>query len=155
MPREAATRPAAAARREGGAEQLGPAALGADAGDEEDRARHQLAQAGDVLGLGGADHRAHPAQPARAGEARGELVDQAGQPLVQRRLGRRQVLQVGGAGVAGANQGEDAGAGARGGLDQRLERVAAEQRVGGEGIGAEARRRPPRASAVSPTSACA
>ena len=58
-------------------------------------------------------------------------------------LRRRQVLDVGGAGVAGADQGEDAGAGARGGRDQRLERVEAEQRVGGEGVGAEAGDRAP------------
>src|SRR4029077_1864545 len=35
-------------RREGGAEQRRVAALGADAGQEKDRARHQFAQAGDV-----------------------------------------------------------------------------------------------------------
>ena len=61
----------------------------------------------------------------------------AAEALVQRLLRRRQVLDVGGAGVAGADQGEDAGPGLRGGGDQRLQRVEAEQRVGGEGVGAE------------------
>ena len=107
MPREAATRPAARPGRESGPEQLGLAALGADAGDEEDRPRHQLAHAGEVAGLGGADDRAHPAQPTLAGQALGELGDDGGEPLVQRLLGRGQVLQVGGPGVAGADQGED------------------------------------------------
>ena len=76
-----------------------------------------------------------------------ELVDQRGQPLVQRRLAR--VLQLGGAGVRGADEHEAAGAGRGRGLDQRLERVAPEQRVGGEGVGAEARR-PARTGRRSP-----
>src|ERR1043166_5982942 len=39
----------------GRAEQLRAPALGADSGDEEDRARHQLTQTGDALRLGGPD----------------------------------------------------------------------------------------------------
>lgn len=62
---------------------------------------------------------------------------------MQRRLGRRQVLEVGGAGVAGPDQGEDPGAELLGGGDQRLQRVATEQRVGGEGVGSEAGNRSP------------
>ena len=64
-------------------------------------------------------------------------------------------IDVGGAGVGGADEGEDAGAGRLGGRDQRLERVAAEQRVGGEGVGAEARRPGPTGVGVEPTSAWA
>jgi len=90
-----------------------------------------------VARLGGADDRSHPAQLAPARQPVGELGDETGEALVQGRLGRRQVLQVGGAGVAGADQGEDPRPGLGRGGDQRLERVAAEQRVGGEGVGVE------------------
>ena len=62
---------------------------------------------------------------------------------MQRRLGRGQVLQVGGAGVAGADEGEDSRPGLGRGGDQRLEGVAPEQGVGGEGVGAEAGDGPP------------
>ena len=48
------------------------------------------------------------------------------------------VEQVGGARVGGAHEHERAGSVGARGLDQRLERVAAEQRVGGEGVGAQA-----------------
>ena len=50
-----------------------------------------------------------------------------------------EVLDVGGAGVRGAHEDEQPGAGGAGGLEQRLERVDAEVRVGGERVGAEAR----------------
>ena len=54
------------------------------------------------------------------------------------------VLQVGGAGIGGAHQAEDPGAGTGRGLDQGLEGVAAEQRVDGEGVRPEAGHRAPR-----------
>ena len=107
-----------------------------------------------MAGLGRADDRPHPAQAPLAGEPAGEAVDQGGEALVQRPLGGRQVLDVGGAGVAGADQGEDPRPGRLGGGDQRLQRVEAEQRVGGEGVGTEPRDRAPGVG-VSPTSACA
>jgi hypothetical protein len=97
-----------------------------------------------VARLGGADHGAHPAQAALAGEALGELGNDAGEALVQRRLGRGQVLQVGGAGVAGADQGEDPRPSLGRGGDQGLEGVPPEQGVGGEGVGAKSRHGPPR-----------
>ena len=65
-----------------------------------------------------------------------ELGHDARQPRAQRQVGRL-VLELGGPGVRGADEHEAARVGARGGLDQRLERVAPEQRVGGEGVGAE------------------
>ena len=139
-----ATRPAAGPGANAAPEQLRPAALGADPRHEEYRPRHQLPQARDVARLGRADDRAHPAQAAGAGQAIGEPVDELGEALVQRRLGGGQVLDVGGAGIAGADEGEDARPRRLGRGDERLERVAAEQRVGREGVGAEARHRSPR-----------
>ena len=69
---------------------------------------------------------------AEAGDHRGEALPQ--------RLARRQleVEHVGGAGVGGADQHEDAGGGGAGAVDERRERVAAHQRVGGDRVGAEA-----------------
>ena len=49
-----------------------------------------------------------------------------------------QVLEVGGAGIGGAHEHEHAGAGRARLRDQRRERVAAEQRVGGHGVRAQA-----------------
>ena len=77
-----------------------------------------------------------------------ELVGELREALPQRLAGReRQVQDVGGARVGGADEQEDAGPGGAGALDERDERVAPEQRVGGEGVdgqagrGAERRRR--------------
>jgi len=56
---------------------------------------------------------------------------------VQGDVGGRQVLDVGGAGVAGPDQREDPRPGLGGGREQRLQGIAAEQRVGGEGVGAQ------------------
>jgi hypothetical protein len=92
-----------------------------------------------VARLGGADDGAHPAQPAGTEQALGELVDECREPLVQRRVGSGQVLQVGGTRVAGADEDEDAGPGLGGRGKERLERIAPQQRVGGEGVGAESR----------------
>jgi hypothetical protein len=97
-----------------------------------------------VLRLGGADNRAHSTQAGLSQQAPGELVDEGGKSLVQRRLWRRQILQVGGAGVAGPDQREHPGSSLGGGGEKRLEGVAPEQRVGGEGVRPEARDRPPR-----------
>ena len=47
---------------EGGAEVVGRAALGADAGQQQDRTRHQLAQAGEEARLGRADDRSRAAE---------------------------------------------------------------------------------------------
>ena len=73
---------------------------------------------------------------------------------MERALGGGPILQVGGTRVARADQGEDARAARGGGLDQRLQRVPAQQRVGGEGVGV----RPvtgPQGVGVSPTNAWA
>ena len=71
----------------------------------------------------------------------------ARQALVQRRLAL--VLQLDRARVRGAHEHEAAGSGRRGALDERLERVAAEQRVGGEGVRAQARDRAERAGRLA------
>ena len=52
-----------------------------------------------------ADDGTEAAQARFAEQAPGERVDQRGEPLVQRRVRRRDVHQVGGAGVAGAGIG--------------------------------------------------
>ena len=67
------------------------------------------------LGLGGADDGAHRSASAESAPASrsAKPVDQRRQALVERRARRRrQVLEIGGARVAGADQGEDAGAAA-------------------------------------------
>ena len=71
-------------------------------------------------------------------------MDEAAEPLVQRLMRGRQVLDVGGARVAGADEDEHPGPGLRGGGDQRLHCVETEQRVGGESVGAEPGDRAPR-----------
>ena len=82
--------------REGGPQGLGAAALRAHAREQEERARHQLAQARQVLGPRGAA-RPRPRRPARprpsssASAARRSCTG-----------GSPRVLQVGGAGVRGA-----------------------------------------------------
>jgi hypothetical protein len=88
-------------------------------------------------GLGGAEDRAHPAESSLTLQPARELGDETREALVQRRLRGRQVLDVGGTRVAGADQGEDPGPRLGRGGDERLERVAPQQRVGGEGVGAE------------------
>ena len=108
-------------------------------GQQEGRARHELAQAREVLGRGGADDGADVVQAARAGRLRAEAVDDPGDALPQRpAAGELEVLEVGRAGVGRAHEDEHPGAGGARGVDERLERVDAQVRVGGEGVGAEA-----------------
>jgi hypothetical protein len=142
-PARSGDQPGGGSGREGGPQELGTAALGAHPGDEEDRPRHQLPHAAEVAGLGGSDNRSHPAQRPLPRQPVGELVDEAGKTLVQRQLRRRQVLQVGGTRIAGADEGEHPSPGLRRGGGQRLEGVAAEQGVGGESVGTEALHGPP------------
>jgi hypothetical protein len=112
-------------------------------GSRKTGARHELAHAPDVLGDGRADHRADVVQDGVAAPAdRAEVVDDPRHALPQRpALGELCVLDVGGAGVRRADEDEHAGAGGAGALEQRLERVDAEIRAGGERVGAEARDR--------------
>ena len=76
-----------------------------------------------------------------------QLVHYARQPVGQRRIPR--VLQLGGAGIGRANEHEAAGPVVRRRRDERLERVAAEERVGGEGVGPQARRGAERAGGLT------
>ena len=112
--RDAVTSAAAAPGAKAGPSVLRPAPLRADPGQQQDRPRHQLAQAGDEAGLGRADHRPRPAERARAAEPVGErrrpcsaIRSWSGTPPASA------VEEVGGAGVRGPDEEEDAGAGAR------------------------------------------
>src|SRR6476469_332425 len=120
---------------EGRGEQLGAAALRADAGQQQDGVRHQLAGPGDGLGLRGADHRAHAGEAARADVRGAPRRGQLGHPLPHRSaIGQRLLLDVGAAGVRGAGEHEQAGAVAAGGQEGR-EGVAAHVRSHGQGVG--------------------
>ena len=138
-------------RLEGGPEVLHAPALRADAGQQEDRARHQLAHAREALRAGGAGDRAHAGRARTRPGCRAELVHDPGEPLAERRAADLEVLEVGRAGVGGADEHEAAGARAP---VERLERVAAEQRVGREGVrsqpGRTPRRRRGRVTGTSP-----
>ena len=123
-------------RRERGTEILHAAALSTDPREQEDGMRHQLAQAAEVLGARGAGDRANGGQPAVSEPLAAQLVHKPRQALEQRWIAL--VLDLGGAGVRGANEHEAAGPGTRGRLDQRLQGVAAEQRIGCEGVGSQA-----------------
>ena len=137
--RDAVTSPPARPGREGRREVLDAAALGADARQQERRARHQLAHAREVLGRGGADHRADVGEPARPPPS--SSTSRARRSHSGRRRPAARSCDVGGAGVGGADEHEHPGPGGARGLDQRLERVAAEQRVDGQRVGARGRRR--------------
>ncbi len=84
-----------------------------------------------------------PLVPTGAGEAVGETVDRARDPLVERHPAGVGVEQVGRAGVRGPDEDEDPGAGGSGCVDERRQRVGAEQRVEGRGVGTESLDRPP------------
>ena len=92
--REAATRPAAGPGAKAGAEQLRPAALGADAGDAG-RSRAASARAGGRCGSGSVAPTTAPIplRPPTPAQPVGEPVDQRGEALVQRRLRGGQVLR--------------------------------------------------------------
>ncbi len=96
-----------------------------------------------MTGLGGADDGAHAAEAAAPGEPLREPVYELREALVQRSLRGGKVLEVGGAGVAGADEGEDSRPRRLGCGDERLQRVEAEQRVDGEGVNPETGDRPP------------
>ncbi len=128
---DAVTRTEAGCGAEGGSEVGRPPALRTQPRDQEDRARHQLAKARQMAGLGCADHRPQAGQPALAHQAVGALGHQAGQALEQGRLGSRQVEQIGRPGIGGAHQDEQTRACLRGSLEQGFEGVGAHQGVDG------------------------
>ena len=88
-------------------------------------------------GRGGAGDRAHAREPAVRQACRAELVDQPREPLVQRRRRRRPGAPRRRGSRCARARSRPAPL-PRGRLHERLERVAAEQRVGGEGVGAQA-----------------
>ena len=109
--------------------------------------------AAEVLGRGRPDHRAHAAEPALAGEARRRSATSSARRSCSGRPSSSASWSSAAPGFEVRTSRKTPAPAAGGRVDQRLERVAAEQRVGGEGVGAEARGPFPRASAVSPTSA--
>src|SRR4051794_22248233 len=123
--------------REGRCERVDGPALGAHARQQEDRVRHQLAQAGEQVGARGSGDRTDVREAAAAPALAPGLVDHPRRALVEG-LVRWLVLDLRRPRIGGADETEATRARGVGGLDERLERVAAEQRVGGEGVGAEA-----------------
>ena len=107
-------------------------------GSRNGRVRHQLAQAREVLGLGRAGDGADVGEARAARSA--ELGDQSARaaPTAARRSRARGPAGRRRPGLDVRTSTNAPAALARAVVDQRLERVAAEQRVGGEGVGAEA-----------------
>src|SRR3954452_14078925 len=70
-------------RLEGGPEVLCAAALGADAGEQEDRPRHEGAEALEEVWAGGAGHGSYRREPAGAYVLGAHLVDDAGELVVE------------------------------------------------------------------------
>ena len=137
---------AGAPRREGGREVLHAAALGADAREQEDGARHELAQARDVLGRGRADDRAdvrqRVARPAPSSSTRRATRSHTGSPS---RVGRSWTSAAPGFDVR--TRTKTPARASRAALGQDAERVAPHVRVRREGVGAQALRRARTASA--------
>ena len=106
---------AGAPGRERRGEVLDAAALRADAGQQERRARHQLAQPREVLGRGRADDGADVARPVVAVARPSAATSAATRSQTVPPAASCEVLDVGGAGVRGAHEHEDAGAGGAGG----------------------------------------
>ena len=132
-----------AARGECRTEILRLSALGPDSRDQEDRVRHQLPEAPQVLRGGRPDHRAHSRETRLPGEPRCALGDQGGELLVHGPVSQRRVLESSRARVRGPDEEEDAGGCVPRGLDEHLDRVVAEQWIGREGVSPEAADRSP------------
>ena len=116
-----------------------------------------LAQRREQRRLGRRDDRAHVgrARPARRRRAPSSRTS-VGEPVAQRRRSAGAASWISAAPGLEVRTSTNTPAPARArGRDERLERVAAEQRVRGDGVGAEARRPCPRASSVAPSSAWA
>ncbi len=149
MLREALTSPPARPGANAGRERLDVAALRAHPREQERRARHELAHAREVLGDSRAGDGADVGQARLAQAARAEPVDDRGEALPERlAVGQLEVLDVGGARVGGADEHEDPGALRPADLQDRVEHVAAHERVDREGVGAEAGHIPERALGV-------
>ncbi len=130
--------PAGAAGKKGGGEILDAPALGADAGEQEDGMRHELAGAGEMLGRGGAHDGSDVAKTGGPDAVAAEGVDEAGEVLPEGATVRKlEVEDVGGAGVGGADEQEDTSTGGAGAGDEGLNGVAAHEGVDGGEIGAQ------------------
>jgi hypothetical protein len=128
---------AEAAAIEGGREILHLAALRADAGQQQPGVRQQRPQPRQFLRPGGADHGPHRRVTVRHRQVLPPARHGAGDDVAQRFATHRQVLEVLGAGVAGAHQDEHPAAATLGPAvaQERLHRVEAEVGMQRHGVG--------------------
>ena len=134
--RDAATSPLARPGGERRREVSGATALGADAGKEEDGAREQLPRLGHLARIGRTDDGADGREAGPADEVVAPVVDEPRNVLPQQRpVGETHVLDVAAARVRGLDEAEEPGSAAPARREERLERVAAEVRVGGDRVG--------------------
>ncbi len=139
--REAETRALAGPLWNARAEVGHRAALGADPGQQEDRARHQARASATACGCVAPTTAPTDDRPTSPIMLLAPLVDERRDVVPHRpAVGEDRVLQVA-ARVRGADEHEDAGSTAPDGAEERLDRVTPEPRVDGERI--RARRRQP------------
>lgn len=120
---------------EGGAGHFGGGALCAVAWQEEDGFWEAFSEAFHGMGLGCADDGAEGAEPAVADHGVGEGGEFVGDHFGPgSAVVEFDILEIGGAGVAGPDEDEQALAGMLGGVEERLEGVEAEHGIGGDGV---------------------
>ena len=133
--REAVTSALAGPAREGARDVGRRRALRADARQQQHRLRQEPPRLADRARDGRADDGADAREAALADEIRAPLLDELGDVLPQRPAVReRQLLHVACARVRGPHEAEDARAVQAAGLQERLDRVAAEIGVDGERV---------------------
>ena len=139
MAREAETSPPAGPGAKAGARSRPLPPWGPIPGQQPDGVRHQRAQRLEPLGGGGPGDGPDVGQAGLAHAGPAELVDHPGHGLADRPAGGQlAVLDVGRAWVGGAHQREQARAALARRLDERGQRVAAQQRAHGQRVGAQA-----------------
>jgi hypothetical protein len=107
--------------------------------DEEEGLGEEFAQGGELLGIGGTDDGSDGGVAALADEFRAPLCDELADVLIQRRsILQQHVLDFGCAGVAGADEDEDALVEFFRGVNERADGIVAH--VGGDGDGVRSNR---------------